>query len=304
MLTRCRARSGRKRPQIASIWPVMPHFATAPGKNPPPRRSPAAPDSASRPGAMDGAAQARSDPFAPTPHAAHAQACRLSSTLVLAALALASCRPYSGSSSPSTAPCPSNPKLLAELAGHRGPAGRVGTGAAAPRGPGGHRGATTSTRSTRPAEATALHGALPALDELLRGGGRPGAHPAAARAAGGGDGHMAVIQPDGWEYDFWQVRDRPAGGGTLVVSHGGRTRATATASARTPPRPSSASRPGVIGGDRDEAGQDRPRAVRPRALHLRAQRVPGRAGHHRCRSAPSGPPTRTRHRSARASGST
>ena len=47
--------------------------------------------------------------------------------------------------------------------------------------------------------------------------------PSAARPAGGGDGHMAVIQPDGWEYDFWQVRDKPAGGGTLVVSHGGRT---------------------------------------------------------------------------------
>jgi hypothetical protein len=45
-----------------------------------------------------------------------------------------------------------------------------------------------------------------------------------ARPAGGGDGHLAAIQPDGWEYDFWQVRDKPAGGGTLVVSHGGRTR--------------------------------------------------------------------------------
>lgn len=49
--------------------------------------------------------------------------------------------------------------------------------------------------------------------------------PEAARAAAGGDGHLAVIdQTTGWEYDFWQVRSKPAGGGTLTVSHGGRTR--------------------------------------------------------------------------------
>lgn len=49
--------------------------------------------------------------------------------------------------------------------------------------------------------------------------------PSAARAAGGGDGHMAVIdQASGWEYDFWQVHSKPAGGGTIRVSHGGRTR--------------------------------------------------------------------------------
>ncbi len=49
--------------------------------------------------------------------------------------------------------------------------------------------------------------------------------PDAARAAGGGDGHLAVIdQATGWEYDFWQVRSKPAGGGTLTVSHGGKTR--------------------------------------------------------------------------------
>ena len=29
--------------------------------------------------------------------------------------------------------------------------------------------------------------------------------PDAARPAGGGDGHMTVVEPDGWEYDFWQV---------------------------------------------------------------------------------------------------
>src|SRR5205823_1344223 len=34
--------------------------------------------------------------------------------------------------------------------------------------------------------------------------------PDAARPAGGGDGHMAVIdQADGWEYDFWQCSASP-----------------------------------------------------------------------------------------------
>ena len=47
--------------------------------------------------------------------------------------------------------------------------------------------------------------------------------PDAARPAGGGDGHMAVIdQADGWEYDFWQVLGKPRGGGRLEVSWGGR----------------------------------------------------------------------------------
>jgi hypothetical protein len=36
---------------------------------------------------------------------------------------------------------------------------------------------------------------------------------------------MAVIDQLGrWEYDFWQVKHKPAGGGTLVVTWGGRTR--------------------------------------------------------------------------------
>lgn len=48
--------------------------------------------------------------------------------------------------------------------------------------------------------------------------------PDEARAAGGSDGHMTVVTPDGWEYDFWQVRDKPRGGGTLSFSIGGRTR--------------------------------------------------------------------------------
>jgi hypothetical protein len=49
--------------------------------------------------------------------------------------------------------------------------------------------------------------------------------PDPARAAGGSDGHMAVIdQADGWEYDFWQVRNKPSGGGTISISWGDRTR--------------------------------------------------------------------------------
>jgi hypothetical protein len=48
--------------------------------------------------------------------------------------------------------------------------------------------------------------------------------PDAARPAGGGDGHMAVVdQESGWEYDFWQVKSKPQGGGTITISWGGRT---------------------------------------------------------------------------------
>ena len=48
--------------------------------------------------------------------------------------------------------------------------------------------------------------------------------PAAAQPAAAGDGHLTVVDQAGnWEYDFWQVQDKPAGGGTLVVSWGGRT---------------------------------------------------------------------------------
>ncbi|MCW3008758.1 MAG: hypothetical protein JWP17_3384 [Solirubrobacterales bacterium] len=48
--------------------------------------------------------------------------------------------------------------------------------------------------------------------------------PDAALAAGGGDGHMTIVQPSGWEYDLWQVHDKPRGGGTLTFSWGGRLR--------------------------------------------------------------------------------
>jgi hypothetical protein len=48
--------------------------------------------------------------------------------------------------------------------------------------------------------------------------------PANARPAGGSDGHMTVVTPDGWEYDFWRAQAPPAGGGTLTFAWGGRTR--------------------------------------------------------------------------------
>jgi hypothetical protein len=48
--------------------------------------------------------------------------------------------------------------------------------------------------------------------------------PSAAQPAGGSDGHLAVIdQRSGWEYDFWRVKQKPAGGGRLVVGYGGKT---------------------------------------------------------------------------------
>jgi len=48
--------------------------------------------------------------------------------------------------------------------------------------------------------------------------------PSAARPASGGDGHLTVIGSGGWEYDLWQVRSKPTGGGKLTTSWGGRTR--------------------------------------------------------------------------------
>jgi len=49
--------------------------------------------------------------------------------------------------------------------------------------------------------------------------------PAGARPARNSDAHMTVVdQAAGWEYDFWQTRTPPAGGGKLRISWGGRTR--------------------------------------------------------------------------------
>ncbi len=48
--------------------------------------------------------------------------------------------------------------------------------------------------------------------------------PEAARPAGGSDGHLTVITPNGWEYDFWKAQAPPKGGGTFTFAWGGRTR--------------------------------------------------------------------------------
>jgi hypothetical protein len=49
--------------------------------------------------------------------------------------------------------------------------------------------------------------------------------PDRARAAGGSDAHLTVVdQRSGWEYDFWEVSSKPDGGGELEVGYGGRTR--------------------------------------------------------------------------------
>lgn len=49
--------------------------------------------------------------------------------------------------------------------------------------------------------------------------------PNAARPAAGGDGHLTVVDQDtGWEYDLYEVRSKPAGGGLLQFRWGGRTR--------------------------------------------------------------------------------
>ena len=49
--------------------------------------------------------------------------------------------------------------------------------------------------------------------------------PDAARVPGGSDGHLSVVdQATGWEYDFWRVQSKPAGGGQIVIAWGGRTR--------------------------------------------------------------------------------
>ena len=49
--------------------------------------------------------------------------------------------------------------------------------------------------------------------------------PDAARAASGRDGHMTIVdQATGWEYDLFRVTSKPAGGGVLTTTWGGRTR--------------------------------------------------------------------------------
>lgn len=48
--------------------------------------------------------------------------------------------------------------------------------------------------------------------------------PRRARAALGGDGHMTVVQPDGWEYDFWRAREIGTDGGVIRYTAAARLR--------------------------------------------------------------------------------
>jgi hypothetical protein len=48
--------------------------------------------------------------------------------------------------------------------------------------------------------------------------------PAGAEPAGGGDAHMTIVQPNGWEYDLWRAEHVTPGGGTLSFAWGGRLR--------------------------------------------------------------------------------
>jgi hypothetical protein len=80
--------------------------------------------------------------------------------------------------------------------------------------------------------------------------------PAAAEPAGGGDGHMAVIdQQTGWEWDFWQVHSKPSGGGTLTVSSAGRTMITGDGLRSGATASYFGLAAGVIRGSEMEAGQ-------------------------------------------------
>ncbi|MBN1530820.1 MAG: hypothetical protein JW895_17290 [Thermoleophilaceae bacterium] len=143
--------------------------------------------------------------------------------LLTAALALVSCRPYGGAS-PFNRPVPASPKLLSGSAAvvdrldGWGPVQQLAVGHADTSHDYFHP--VYSARRTDP--VFTVH-CLRWTSSCEVEGHRIRV-PRGARPAGGADGHMAVIQPDGWEYDFWQVRARPADGGTLTVSHGGRTR--------------------------------------------------------------------------------
>ena len=50
--------------------------------------------------------------------------------------------------------------------------------------------------------------------------------PAGARPAGGSDGHMTIVMPDGWEYDLWRARAPSPGRRTLSFALGGRVQMT------------------------------------------------------------------------------
>lgn len=174
--------------------------------------------------------------------------------LLTAALALASCRPY-GPASPFNRPLPSNPKLLSNSPGivdrleGWGPVQQLAVGHADTRSDYFH----PVYRANRGDPLYTVHclrwtSSCEVEGHRLR-------IPRVARPAGGADGHLAVVQPDGWEYDFWQVREKPAGGGTLVVSHGGRTRIDGDGLGSDATAAEFGLAAGLIRGDQIEAGE-------------------------------------------------
>jgi hypothetical protein len=132
----------------------------------------------------------------------------------------ASWRPYAVSSpfnrtAASTAVHPRSAQMMAKVLSWGSP-GNLFAGGADTTSDYGHP--TYWAQPTDPLYTLDSIGYSPAIDGLrIRIPGR-------ARPAGGGDGHMTVVQPDGWEYDFWQVQSKPTGGGTMTFSLGGRTR--------------------------------------------------------------------------------
>jgi hypothetical protein len=46
--------------------------------------------------------------------------------------------------------------------------------------------------------------------------------PVGARPAGAGDGSFSVVEPDGWEYDFWDAQPPSGDGGTFTANFGRR----------------------------------------------------------------------------------
>jgi hypothetical protein len=134
-------------------------------------------------------------------------------------------RPY-GAASPFNQPLPSSPRLAADSAQvvarllHFGPIDHLVAGNADTPDDFGHP--TYYSEPTDPLfELHCLEsswGRCPIEGMRIR-------VPDPARPAAGADGHLTVVdQASGWEYDLYDVRSKPPGGGTLEFRWGGRTR--------------------------------------------------------------------------------
>lgn len=190
--------------------------------------------------------------------------------LLLAAPAVTSCRPYSATS-PFNRPVPANPRLMSNSQGivdrldGWGPVQQLLAGQA-----------DTPEDYFHPVYSARLRDPVYTVHctrwtSSCEVEGHRVHIPSAARAAGGADGHMAVVQPDGWEYDFWQVRDKPPAGGTLVVSHGGRTRANGDGLGSDATAAEFGLAAGIVTGEEMTAGRI------DHALFVNARCTPGRS---------------------------